>query len=419
MKIVCLSAIAFWLTAGPSARAQEASKTPTPLKELIAEAQNHNAQLQAAEHGWRAATHVPQQLTTLPDPQFSIQEFSVGSPKPFAGFTNSDFAYIGFGASQEIPYPGKLRLKGEVAKREADTQRAEIDALRASIAEQVKTAYFRLAYLQQTLTLLESSAATLKQLTNTELSSYRAGRGSQADVLKAQLERTKLVREITMHHKEMGRFQADLKLLLHRPQDSPDIVTENLTATTLPYDSRTLLALVRKSNPFVRVESRAIAKQSAQLQSAERGSKPDFEIGYMYQNTGPKYRDYYMLTLDIHLPRRQRVRAEVEEAAEMLNRTKDELDAQLQQQLADVQKQYIASNAAVELLKEYRDGLIPQAEAAFRAGLAAYQSNAGEMDSVLLSWNDVLNLKRDYEQELLDHEIAIAHLETLTGVTLR
>ncbi len=126
-----------------------------------------------------------------------------------------------------------------------------------------------------------------------------------------------------------------------------------------------------------------------------------------------------MLTLDIHLPRRRRVKAEVEEAAETVNRMKDELDAQLQQQFAEVQKQYVASTAASELLTEYRDGLIPQAEAAFRAGLSTYQSNASDLRSVLLSWNDVLSLKRDYEQELLDHEIAIAHLETLTGVTLR
>ncbi len=226
MKVVCLSVIALWLTAGFAVYAQDASRTPTSLKELLAEAQNNNPKIRAAEHGWRAATHVAQQVTTLPDPHFSVQQLNVGSPRPFAGFSNSDFAYIGVGASQELPYPGKLRLKGQVAEREADTQRAQTDALRASIAEQIKTAYFHLAYLQKTLTLLVSSAATLKQLTGAELSRYRTGHGSQADVLKAQLEQTKLVREITMHHEEMGQFQADLKLLLHRAQESPDIVAE-------------------------------------------------------------------------------------------------------------------------------------------------------------------------------------------------
>ena len=84
--------------------------SPLPLSELIAEAEANNPRIHAAEHDWLASTHVRKQVTTLPDPQFTIQEFSVGSPKPFAGFTTSNFAYIGIGASQQLPYPGKLRL---------------------------------------------------------------------------------------------------------------------------------------------------------------------------------------------------------------------------------------------------------------------------------------------------------------------
>lgn len=78
----------------------------SPLPQLLAEALRNNSELQAAEHSWQAATHVRQRVTALPDPQFTIQEFSVGSPKPFAGFQTSNFAYLGIGASQELPYPG-------------------------------------------------------------------------------------------------------------------------------------------------------------------------------------------------------------------------------------------------------------------------------------------------------------------------
>ena len=79
--------------------------SPASLSDLIAEAEANNPSVHAAEHDWRASTYVRKQVTTLPDPQFTIQEFSVGSPKPFAGFTTSNFAYIGIGASQELPYP--------------------------------------------------------------------------------------------------------------------------------------------------------------------------------------------------------------------------------------------------------------------------------------------------------------------------
>ena len=97
-----------------------AASSPTPLFQLLVEAGTNNPQISAANHGALAARQVAPQMTTLPDPKFIYQQLSVGSPKPFAGYTNSDFAYIGVGASQELPYPGKLRLRGEVAKRDPD-----------------------------------------------------------------------------------------------------------------------------------------------------------------------------------------------------------------------------------------------------------------------------------------------------------
>jgi cobalt-zinc-cadmium efflux system outer membrane protein len=419
MNAACVSAATLILATSLSALTQNQPDTPTSLTELLQESQKSNAELSAAEHAWRAATQVAQQVATLPDPQVTVQQFSVGSPKPFAGFTNSDFAYIGFGISQELPYPGKLRLKGEVASREAQAQKAQAAEVRASIAQRVKTTYFHLAYLQETLRLLESTRTTLKHLSDTELARYRVGEGSQADVIKAQLEHTKLVREITMHHAEVAQYQAELKLLLHRSQGSADIVAEHLSLTPLTYGAPELLSFVEGRNPSVQSERAELSKQDVQLQSAERAKKPDFTIGYMFQETGSKYRDYYMLTVGVSFPRRRRVNAGISEAAEMQEKARASLDAQLQQQLSEVQKQYVSATNTAELVAEYKDGLIPQAESVLRAHLTAYQSATEELSAVLLSLNDALSLERDSAQAVLDHEIAIANLETLTGATLR
>jgi outer membrane protein, heavy metal efflux system len=419
MKLALFSAVTLILAASVSLSAQETTRAGTQLAQLIAEAEKNNPEVLAADHSWRAAKYVSLQVTTLPDPQFTIQQFSVGSPKPFAGFHNSDFAYIGFGASQDLPYPGKLRLKGQVAEREAGTQQAQADSVRVSIAEQVKADYFQLAYLHQTLALLQRSQDTLKQLAASELSGYRVGEGSQAEVLKAQLEQTQMLRQITVHRSTILQYQAELKRLLHRAQASPDIVPDAPTATPLAYTATELLGLVRGHNPDVRVQLSVLTTQEARLQSAQREGKPDFSVGYMYQHTGDQYRDYYMLTLSMRLPRRKRVKAQMAQAAEEVTVGKEQLDAQLQQQLADVQKQYVAVTSASELLTEYRDGLIPQAQAAYRAGLTAYETNRGELTSVLNSFNDELELERGYQQALLDHEIAVAHLEALTGVALQ
>ena len=403
-----------------SAFGQEtAASTATPLSELLAEAGTNNPQISSADHEAKAARQMAPQVTTLPDPKFTYQQFSVGSPKPFAGYTNSDFAYIGIGASQELPYPGKLRLRGQVADRDADTKQAEIDVTKVGIADAVKVDYLELAYLQQTLGILRQNEAVLDQLIQDATAHYQVGQGMQQDVLEAQVNRTKMVREITMHHQQMGQLQAHLKGLLNREQTSPDIVTEDLNETPLKLRADELLVLIKNNNPQIQVDASAIQKQDTQVASAKRDGKPDFEVGYMYQNTDRKYRDYYMFTFDVRFPRKKRVNAQIAEAQEQLIASRQTLDAHLAQQLSQVQQDYVQATSDEELLKEYREGLVPQSDAAYRATLSSYASSKDQFTHVLSYFTDLLTLKLEYAQTLLDHETALAHLESLTGATLR
>ena len=84
-----------------------------------------------------------------------------------------------------------------------------------------------------------------------------------------------------------------------------------------------------------------------------------------------------------------------------------------------MQEGYVKATSDEELLKEYREGLIPQSDAAYRATLSAYASNREQFIHVLSYFTDLLNLKLEYVQTLVDHEAALAHLESLTGATLR
>src|SRR5271170_1402885 len=145
----------------------------TLFSALLAEAEKNNPQIEAARLGWQAAKQVPTQVSTLPDPQFNLQHVSVGSPRPFAGYTNSDFAYHGLGVSQDIPYPGKLRLKGEIAKRDADAVQQQYESVRRSVLAGVKSAYFDLAYLSKTLGILESDGQLLQQVEKAADARYR------------------------------------------------------------------------------------------------------------------------------------------------------------------------------------------------------------------------------------------------------
>lgn len=390
------------------------------LEVLIREAESNNPQILAAKHAWRAATQAPSQASTLPDPQFTVQQLAVGNPLPFAGYTTSDFAYIGFGVSQDLPYPGKLRLRGEAAKLEANTEADRVESVRRTVIEQLKAAYFQLAYELEELTLLERDGKLLDQVAKVAEANYRVGKGNEQDVLKAQLEKTKLLATIEMHHQEHFSLQAKLKQLLNRPLGGPEVIPEQLTETAIRVSVDDLLARMRAQNPDIRGQQQLIQNKSVQLEIAHKDFYPDFTVQYMWQHTAAQYRDYYMLTVGARIPihRSRKQWPEVEQAVEELHRSRRDYEALVQQTCFDIRDQYLKAETAERILNIYRQALIPQAANTFKAGLAAYEANKEDFEALLNSFLDVLRVDEEYWRNLLDHELAVAGLEQITGVRL-
>jgi outer membrane protein TolC len=397
-----------------------AADLPTPLSALLDEATRNNPDILAARRGWQAATQVSSQVSTPPDPQVTIQHVSVGSPRPFAGYSNSDFAYIGFGISQDLPYPGKLKLKGEAAQQDAAVGREKLETVRRSVLQQVKDAYFQIAYVQQTLEVLDRNGKLLEQIEKIADARYRVGEGSQQDVLKAQLERTKLLREVAHHHELMDKQQAQLIKLLNRPPGAPELSTEPLVETPLRYTSNELLEKVRTENPEVASQQEMVKKQSLQVEIARKDRYPDFSVQYMWQHTGDQSRDYYMLSFSARIPiyRRRKLNPEMNQAVEELNRSRREYESRVQSSYFDIRNQYIAADTASQMLKIYREGLIPQALATYQAGLASYQTGTLDFESLFSTFMDVLNFDGEYWKTLMEHETALARIEQITGVPL-
>ena len=398
--------------------AQEMNPPAVPLATLLAEAQRSNPEIQAAAHGYRAAGHLAAEAGAFPDTQIMVQHLSVGSPRPFAGYTNSDFAYIGLGASQEIPWPGKRKLRSEAAQLQAGAMQTQAESVSRAVTEQVKTIYFKLAYLQATLEILLENNRLVDEIEQIAESRYRVGRGDQQEVLKAQLQHTRILQEINLHHREQGELQAQLKALLGREQDSPDITAEPLRERPLTLTSTELLQAARGGSPEIGARETLIKKADKEIELARKEFRPDLGLQYMYQNTDRKFRDYYMFTLSMTLPNRARRRAELAEALENRETARSELNAAVRKRLAEVQDQFVLAQSLADQLKIYREGLLPQAEATHRAALAAYQANRQDFETLLSSIRDVLDFREQYQKALGEHEIALARLESLTGVTI-
>jgi cobalt-zinc-cadmium efflux system outer membrane protein len=409
--------------AAPGVRAQNISAgEPTTLADLLSEAEKDNPQIQAARHGWQSTKQIPTQVSTLPDPQVVLQQMNVGSPRPFAGYTNSDFAYLGVGFSQDLPYPGKLRLKGEIAQKDADATQQKYESVRRAVMAGVKLAYFQLAYLAKRQKILDDDAQLLQQVEQAAESRYRNGMGNQHDVLQAQLESTKLLREININQLEQGKMQASLKNLLNRSQTSTDVETTALSESVPAYTFDQLLAAAKTGNPDLAGMQKMVERQGLQIDLAKKDFYPDFNVQGMWQRTDPlQFRAYYQFTVGMRIPiyRTRRQRPELAQAESDRDRARSELESQSQQTAFQLRQQFLTAEKSAELLKIYREGLLPQARAEIQAGMVAYQSNRQDFQALLASFLDVLKLDEEYWQTISEHETALAQMEEITGVTLR
>lgn len=354
----------------------------------------------------------------MPDTSVSVQQFAVGSPKPFAGFSNSNFAYLGLGVEQQLPWPGKRRLRAEVVRRGVAVDREDVAGSERQLLETIRVDYFQLAAAQQIITVLERNRDTLTAIEQAAEGRYRVGQVSQQDVLKAQIERTRILAQLADQRSRQGELEAQLKEALHRPQSSPDIVAEAVTDRPLTTTLPSLLGRIDDGNPQVG-EHRALATQAqAQIDLARKNFKPDFGVQYMWQHTASQFRDYYMVTLSMNLPNRGRRRAELAQATLNHQEAVAGVEAATDASRAAVARQYVLTQNAERQLRILDQGLVPQAQAVFRSALSSYQSARVDFETLMNAFLDLQKLQIERQQQLADHESALARLQALTGVSL-
>ncbi len=405
---------------GPPPAADRPLPHESRIEALVREAMERSPVVAAARSHFEAETRVASQVSTLPDPEVTLQQLTVGGPKPFEGYETSDFYYTGLGVSQEIPWPGKLKLRARRARRAAEAARQEYEAARREVAGKIREAGYELFYLNRRLEVLGATRGEIVTLQRVATEQYRLGKSQQQDVLKAQLEATAVLKEMEETREELGQGQAALKALLGREIDSRDLEVGEVAPSRFAIAPERLRELVKEHAPEI-LRLRALeARGRTSLKLARADYVPDFSVGYMYQKTGPGFRDYYMLTLGAKIPlyfwRKQR--PAVEQATLERETARHQLRAGRLGALAEAERNRIAAETQGRIITYYREGLIPQARATFDSARAAYRTGRVDFQTLLSALADLLNLNEQYYRAIADHEIAIARIRRITGEAL-
>lgn len=389
------------------------------LNNLVEEALRSNPFIQAAQKKWAASTKRPSQVASLPNPEVSFGSMSSGNLLPYSTIGSGPLSWASFMFKQKIPWPGKLSLKGDIAKTEAAQKAQVYQAATFQIIRQLKTAYFELTYFDQATSILNRYRDLLQRLSRIAEAKYTVGEGLQADVLRSQVEISLIVERLELLGRQRERAQARINTLLNR---SPDLVLPQLvpvedTSVELPFSLERLYLTAREQNPEIEAERLEIQKASLQLDLSKKKFFPDLNLSTTYMLRGGPFDNMYEYRLGLEIPLYfwRKERFGVEEKVEEIERSKHSYQSKLQQVTFNIKDAYIGARTAQSLIRLYRQGIIPQATASLDSALSAYE--VGNIDFLNLIDNalTVLNYELRYHEETSDYFQNLVRLEESLG----
>ena len=388
------------------------------LADVVADAMRSHPQIAAAEQRFNAARQRPAQERSLPDPMISAGYNSSGNPLPGAGLGTEPTANIGVMVSQEIPYPGKLALRGAIASREADAEQQQIEAARLSVTARVKQAYYSLASTYAVGDVLARNKALLDTLLKVSENRYSVGQAAQQDVIKAQTQLSILELQEQRIAQQRATHVGALNALLNRPASSPLGRPDDLALVPFEYQLDALITAAAAHAPMLQRDRVMIDRSQLAVDSARRDYKPDFAMsgGYAFMGAMPSM---YEFRFDVKVPlQRARRAAAVAEQLSSLDAARSTYDGSRLTLQGRLQEDYQMASTSARLATLYRVTVLPQARLTLESSMASYQTGAVDFLSVLTNFSSVLEYEMTYFDELTAFHVAVSRLEEMTGTPL-
>jgi outer membrane protein TolC len=387
------------------------------LTDVVREALDKNPAVQSASHAVEAQKHKVPQAKSLPDPEVSVGW--MGNLTPFSVQEGDPSSYRGVGVMQSVPSPGKLKLRGDIANQEVQMAQWDYEAVRRRVTSDVKAAYYDYFFYDKALEITRKNKDLLQKLSSISEARYRVGKAMQQDVLKSQVENSLLLQKITVLEQQRATAQARLNTLLSRPLDSPLPAAANVEPATVNQSLEALYAFAQGQDPGLQREQVTVQRSRLSTDLARKDYRPDFSVAYMFEQR-PMLPDMNGMTFTVNVPvfYRTKQREQVKQAQEEVIAAERSRDNRLNELQFELKQQYLAAQAAKQLLDLYSKAVVPQASLALESSMSAYEVGNVDFLTMLANFTTVLNYEVDYYRELADYQTALARMEPLVGMDL-
>jgi outer membrane protein TolC len=189
------------------------------LRDLIEESLRNSPEVLAAESRAAAAGYRPSQAGSLPDPMIMFGYQNEGWERYTFG-EEPDAQWM-FSVSQMFPFPGKLSLKEEMAKQDAEGTSIIHESVKLKTIARIRELYYDLFLAYKNIDLIKDRTALFSRIEEAALARYSSAMGLQQEVLMAQTEKYMLLEKEEMQKQKIQSLEAMLNSAVGRDVNSP------------------------------------------------------------------------------------------------------------------------------------------------------------------------------------------------------
>ncbi|NOX68131.1 MAG: TolC family protein [Gammaproteobacteria bacterium] len=416
-KTVALACFFTALLQSPSVLAQDANPlTLREAEELALYDEPGQGSLLSRAEGLREAAVAGGQL---PDPtmRVGLANFPIQS----GGFSTEGMTQAQLGVRQVFPGGDTRALTTEKLDTLATEMTHKADGRGRDVLTSVRVSWLETHYWRSAHNIALDSRPFFDDLVTITRSLYAVGRKNQQDVLRAELELSRLDDRIIDMNKQHARARAALSEWVGGESSRP--VAEKLPEWTAVPPLEVLTRNL-ESHPAIMAADSSVDARLTGVALARQQYKPDWalDLGYGYRDgslpNGNPRSDFVSLSVTFDLPffRRNRQdrtlraalsekRAAVQTREEVLRRLNSQLDAE-----------YARWKDLGRRLDLYDRVIISVSADNAIAALAAYQSEAGDFADVMRGYVDDLNTRLDYVRLQVERAQSFAMLANLGGI---
>ncbi|MGS2723052.1 TolC family protein [Porticoccus sp. GXU_MW_L64] len=350
----------------------------------------------------------------LPDPELQLS--AANFPTDTFNLDQEPMTQLKVGISQKIPASGALKARSQIRQKQSQAMQWQAQDRQLQVLRQVRRDWLELYYWQQAGEIVTESKVVFEQLLAVVNSLYEVGKKQQHDLLRAELELSRLDDRLIDITDRCSRQKANLSRWIGD-------MSQYDAAQALPHWSLSVGNHHDRllTHPAIQSLDKQVAARHHGIELAESGYRPNWGVslsyGYRQEDfNGRELPDFFSAGVTVQLPlftgkrQDQSYRASVQQHQSSRSERQEKLVAMR----AELDNLTVDARHLEQRFQLYQQTILVQANQQVDAVLKAYRSDAADFDEVMRAVLSELSLRLEYQRLRIDYLQGAAHVKYLT-----